>query len=129
MPEATNTPTTSRSLIAILSDCEEFTDRLMGVARLLDHLEATNITIDTRDLAPIGFVIRHATQAIEDLHDTVLPMAQAQEAQAHAKRIPGEFDALVLKINRGRMRELAEATLANLAEMDRLETENGTPAG
>lgn len=110
-----------RSVIAILSDCEEHTDLLMGVARLLDHLEATNVTMDARDLSPIRHAVRHATQAIEDLHDTALSVAKAQADEAHAKRIPGDHDRLVLRLLRDQMRGLTVETSNALATMDRLD--------
>ena len=125
MPEATSTPTTPRPMAGILSDCDEHVHMLVNVARLIDHLEGSEVNIESTDLAPIRSVVRTAADALAELHAQARAIIKAERAEAEVKRTPGPFDALVLKINRDRMRELAESALASLAEMDRLEAANG----
>lgn len=121
--------TPRRAVVSIIGDCEEFTDLLMSTARMLDNLEAGNATMDARDLAPIRHTIRAATQAIEDLHDMALSVAKAQADEAHATRIPGAHDRLVLRLIRDQMRELTAEASKALTTMDMLDAENGPPAG
>ncbi len=118
----------TRPLAGILSDCDEHTHMLVTAARLIDHLEGSEANIECTDLAPIRSVVRTAADALAGLHAQAWAIIKAERAEAEAKRTPGPLDALALKINRGRMREAAEAALAHLAELDRLDEVNGGTA-
>ena len=118
--------TPRRSVIAIIGDCEEHTDLLMSTARMLDSLEAGNATMDARDLAPIRHAIRAAAQSIEDLHAMALSVAKDQEDKAHATRIPGTHDRLVLRLLRDQMRDFTAEATAALATMDKLDEGAGS---
>lgn len=115
--------TAPRSVISLINDAEEFTDLLMATARMLDNLEASNSTMDTRDLAPIRHAVRAATQSIEDMHDMMLSVIKDQEEKAHATRMPGNHDRLVLRLLRDQLRDFTAEATAALATMDKLDDE------
>ncbi len=61
-----------RSVTTILSDCETQTDLLRSTARLLDHLQSSEQTIQGADLEPLQFVIERAAGALASLHNEAL---------------------------------------------------------